>query len=140
MEMLKKPLSVILGLMAVAVLFHFVLSPFYEDSVDVDSVWNVINWVMAVGVIVTLATTCVFKRGSGTDGADTNRFICVNAAFYAAAALAVLFFWNWFDDLTVGEDGQSEIRLFYWVVINVLFVLLAGTVSAHLWRDAPAHE
>ena len=51
MEMLRKPLSVILGLMAVAVLFHFVLSPFYEDSVDVVSVWHVLNWLMAFGVI-----------------------------------------------------------------------------------------
>ena len=47
MEMLRKPLSVVLGLMALAVLFHFVLSPFYEDSVDSVSVWNVLNWFMA---------------------------------------------------------------------------------------------
>ena len=32
MELLRKPLSVILGLIAFAVLFHFVLSPFYSRS------------------------------------------------------------------------------------------------------------
>ena len=136
MEMLRKPLSVVLGLMAVAVLFHFVLSPFYEDSVDPISVWHVLNWFMAVGVIATLVTTYVHKRGVGADGSDTNSFICVNVVFYAAAFLAILFFWNWFDDLTVGEDGQSQTRRNFWVLIDALFVMLAGAVSAHLWRDA----
>ena len=135
METLRKPLSVVLGLMAVAVLFHFVLSPFYEDLVDPISVWHVLNWFMAVGVIVTLAITYVHKRRAGADGSsDTNTFICVNVAFYAAAFLAILFFWNWFDDLTVGEDGQSQTRRIFWVVIDALFVIVAGAASAHLWK------
>ena len=136
MKILRKPLSITLGLMATVVLLHFALSSFYEDSVDVGAVWDILNWIMAVGVIVTLATTCADKRDYGAACGDTSRFICVNAAFYAAAVLAVLFFWNWFDDLAVGEDGQSQTRLFYWVIVDVLFVLLVGTVSARLWRDA----
>ena len=31
-------------------------------------------------------------------GCDTNTHICVNVAFYVTAAVAILFFWNWFDD------------------------------------------
>ena len=54
METLRKPLAVILGLTAFAVLFHFVLSPFYEDVVESDDVWNVLNWFMALAVIVAL--------------------------------------------------------------------------------------
>ena len=135
METLRKPLSVVLGLIAAAVLLHFVLSPFYEDSIDVGPTWDVLNWFMAAGVIITLATTYVHKRGVGTDD-GANAFICVNVAFYAAAFLAVLFFWNWFDDLTVGEDGQSQTRRNFWVLINAMFVVLAGAVSAHLWGDA----
>ena len=136
MGTLRKPLSVILGLMAVVVLVHFLFSPFYEDSVDVGEVWNILNWVMAVGVVITLATICAYKRCCGATDGDTNRFICINAAFYAAAVLAILFFWNWFDDLTAGEEGQSQTRMFYWVVVNTLFVVLAGTLSVRLWRDA----
>ncbi len=137
MEMLRKPLSLILGLIAIAVLVHFVLSPFYEDSLDVDSVWTVLNWFMAFGIVVTLAATYVHKRGLATDGSGTNTYIWVNLVFYAAAVLAILFFWNWFDDLTVGEDGQSQTRLIFWVVIDVLFIMLMGTVSAHLRKDLP---
>ena len=145
--------------MAAAVLFHFVLSPFYpdrralsqapevshvrldvaprvgdEDALDSLSVWHVLNWFMAAGVLIALAVTYLHKRDTGPD-ADTNTFVCVNVAFYAAATLAILFFWNWFDDLTVGEEGQSQTRLFFWVFTNTLFVILLGALSAHLWKD-----
>ena len=120
--------------MAAAVLFHFVLSPFYEDALDSLSLWHVLNWFMAFGVLIALAVTYLHKRDTGTD-ADTNTFVCVNVAFYAAAALAILFFWNWVDDLTVGEDGQSQTRRLFWVIINTLFVLLLSALSAHLWKD-----
>ena len=79
--------------------------------------------------------TYLHKRDAGPD-VDTNDFICVNVAFYAAATLTILFFWNWFDNLTIGEDGQSQTRLFFWVIINTLFVILLGTLSAHLWKDS----
>ena len=133
MDTIRKPLSAILGLMAVVVLFHFVLNPFYESAVDPISVWHVLNWVMSLGVIIALALTYMRRERVGTDSATTT-YICVNAAFYAALVLAILFFWNWFDDLTAGEDGQSPTRGYYWVVINVTFVVLLGTVSARLWR------
>ena len=133
MDSIRKPLSVVLGLMAVVVLFHFVLNTFYEDAVDPNSIWHVLNWVMAVGVIVTLALTYV-RRGRLEADSATTTYICVNVAFYAAVVLAILFFWNWFDDLTAGEDGQSPTRGYYWVIINVTFVVLVGTVSARLWR------
>lgn len=133
MEAIRKPLAVVLGLMALIVLFHFVLNPFYEDAVDAISVWHVLNWVMAVGIIITLALTYVRRGRLGPDSAPTT-YICVNVAFYVAVVLAILFFWNWFDDLTAGEDGQSPTRGYYWVVINVTFVVLMGTVSARLWK------
>ena len=136
MRMLNRPLSLLLGLLALGVLLHFVLTPFYEDVVDTGKMWDVINWFMAVGVILTLAVTCARRKGAGGRGQDTNGYLCVTVAFYAAAVLAVLFFWNWFDGLTAGEEGQSQTRRNYWVVIDTLFVVLLGSVSAHLWKDA----
>ncbi len=38
MEMLKRPLPVILALMAIGVLLHFVFSPFYVELVDIVTV------------------------------------------------------------------------------------------------------
>ena len=136
MKALKRPFALLLGLMAVAVLLHFVFTPFYEDIVDTLFIWHILNWFMAVGIILTLAITCAGKRKTGSQDRDANDYVCVTVAFYAAAVLAVLFFWNWFDDLTAGEDGQSQTRRNYWVVINTLFIVLLGTVSAHLWKKA----
>ena len=136
MKALKRPFALLLGLMAVAVLLHFVFTPFYEDIVDTLFIWHILNWFMAVGIVLTLAITCAGKRETGSQDRDANDYLCVTVAFYAAAVLAVLFFWNWFDDLTAGEDGQSQTRRNYWVVINTLFIVLLGTVSVHLWKKA----
>ena len=136
METLRKPLAVILGLTAFAVLFHFVLSPFYEDVVESGDVWNVLNWFMALAVIVALVLTYLAKRDAGTDSVDTNTYIRVNVGFYAAAALAILYFWNWFNELVVGGGLEGEVNGIFWVVIDTLYVILMTRISVHLWRDS----
>ena len=135
MESLRKPLAVILGLTALAVLFHFVLSPFYEDVIESGDVWNVLNWIMSFGVIATLVLTYLAKRDVGRED-DTNTYIRVNVGFYAAAALAILYFWNWFNELVVGGGSEGEVNGNYWVLIDVLYVILVTRVSCHLWRDS----
>ena len=130
MDALRKPLAIIVGLTALAVLFHFVLTPFYEDAVESDDVWFILNWFMAFGVIVTLFLTYLAKKDVGRED-DTNTYLRVNVGFYAAAALAVLFFWNWSMELVVGEGSGT-----YWPLINTLYVLLVTRVSIHLWRDS----
>ena len=130
METLRKPLAVILGLTALAVLVHFVLSPFYEDVIESHDVWNILNWFMALGVIVALVLTYLAKRDVGRED-DTNTYIRANVGFYAAAALAILYFWNWFNEL-VADDGSGT----YWVLIDTIYVILVTRVSIHLWRDS----
>ena len=100
----------------------------------ISNTFFMLNWFMAFGVLAALVITYLHKREVGADS-DTNSFICANAAFYAAAFLAILFFWNWFDDLTVGEDGQGQTRRNFWVVIDALFVIIVGAISTHLWRE-----
>ena len=133
MEMLRKPVAVYLALSALAVLVHFWLSPFYPDSWDVGVIWEVVDVFMAVGIVVTLAYTFSYKRGVGSD-AGTLAHVCAYTAFYASAVLAVLFFWNWFDDLTVPSGEQSDTRLIFWPVINTMYIVLMGTVGWRLWR------
>lgn len=72
MDALKRPLGLLLGLMAVAVFLHFVFTPFYEDLVDTLSIWQVLNWFMAVGILLTLVVTCACRKGTGSDGRNAN--------------------------------------------------------------------
>ena len=135
METLRRPLAVIVGLTAVAVLFHFVLGPVYEDAVEGLDVWGVLNWFMAFGVIVALVVTFLAKRDAGSDDCDTNTYIAVNAKFYAAAVLAVLFFRNWVDEMA-GGGSDGDVNGNYWVLIDTLYVILMAWVSLHLWINA----
>ena len=132
MDALKKPVAVFLGLSALAVLIHFWFSPFYPKSLDVGAIWEVLDAFMAIGIILAVVYTCKHKRGLPSDASSLAQ-VCAYAAFYAAAVLAVLFFWNWFDELAQ-EGDQSQTRNNYWVVINTLYIVLMGTVSCHLWR------
>ena len=135
METIRKPLAVILGLTALAVLIHFVLSPFYEDVIEGHDVWNILNWFMSFGVIAVLVLTYLAKKDVGR-ASDTNTYIRVNVGFYVAAALAVLFFWNWFNELAVGGGSEGEVNGIYWVLIDVLYVILVTRVSMSLWSDS----
>ena len=135
MEALRKPLAIILGLTAFAVLFHFVLSPFYEDVIESHEIWNILNWFMAFGVIVVLIVTCMAKKAVGRES-DTNTYLRANIAFYAAAAMAILYFWNWFNELVVGGGSEGEVNGNFWVVIDVMYVILVARVSMSLWSDS----
>ncbi len=137
MDTLRKPLAVVLALIAAVVLLHFVFTPFYPDSVDTHDIWLIINWPMAFAVIVALIATYIAKRNAETHGCDTKMYLCVNVMFYSAAALAILFFWNWFDDMNAGEDGQGQTHRFFWVVIDVLYVILMASLSVQIWKSAP---
>lgn len=136
MNALKKILALILSLIGIAVLIQLVFSPIYPDTVDVDWTWNTLNWFIAFGVVAALIVTYLRMRFLNAYGGNGRQHILANSAFYAAAVLAIWFFWNWFDDLTVGEDGQSQVRLIFWGFINPLFIILMGSVSARLWKDA----
>ncbi|MCY4625809.1 MAG: hypothetical protein OXC99_12540 [Chloroflexi bacterium] len=133
MEMLRKPVAVYLALSALAVLVHFWFSPFYPESWDVGVIWEVVDVFMAVGIVVTLAYTFSYKSSVGSDDSSLAH-ICAYTAFYASVVLAVLFFWNWFDDLTVASGEQSVTNYNYWVIINTMYIVLMGTVGWHLWR------
>ena len=139
MQAVRKPLAIVLGLIALAVLVHFVFSSFYADSVDTDDVWGVLNPLMAFGVIVTLAVTYIRMRARGGAYADdaTVAKIFADAAFYASLFLAIWFFRNWFDDLAAGSDGQDGNALLLWAFIDPLFVILTGHVAVRLWVFDP---
>ena len=126
--------AIYLSISALAVLVHFIFSPFYQDSVDVGLVWDVLDAVMAVGILAMLAYTYVHKLRLADD-ASTVAQACACTVLYASATLALLFFWNWFDDLVSGGD-QSATRNIFWPVINTLYILLAGSVGKRLWRNA----
>ena len=141
MPMVRKVVGFVVGASALAVALHFIFSAFYEDAVDVDQIWSILNVFMAFGVLVAVAVWYLRKRvldGRGGDGI-TREYLEVNLVFYVAAFLCIWFFWNWFDDLTVADGVQPETRLSFWGFIDPLYVLVACVTSCTLWCDR-SHE
>ncbi len=140
MEPIRKPLAVILALTAIAVLIHFIAGPFYQDLIESNTVWSVLNWFMAFGVIAALILTYMTKRTAPTEDCDTKTYIGVNTWFYSAAALTILYFWNWFNELASGGDSAGEVSGNFWVVIDTLYVILILRLSVDLWRIRSGSE
>ena len=138
MNALRRMLAVLFGAIALVVTVQFVLSPLYQDAVDLDQVWNYVNYLLALGVLAGLIVHYVRKRALGRVGwiHYSREYLEVNLAFYLTVMLALWFFWNWFDDLTVGAESQDATHLLMWTFVNPLFVVISGHTGIHLWRDA----
>ena len=136
--MVKKLLGVFLVGIAVVVAAHFILTAFYEDAVDIDQIWYVLNWFMALAVVAVVIVHYLRQRAliqGGPGQGITREYLEVNLAFYASAFLALWFFWNWFDDLAVSPSPQGDVRLILWAFVDPLFILISATTGCQLWRD-----
>ena len=105
--------SVYLIAMSLAVGVFFVISSFFDanDTFDVQSVWIVLDVLMAVGLAIGLVLLYLDKmeeRGQHAAGqGDIRRYIAINATFYVTAAIAILFLHNWFNLLANGAEALS---------------------------------
>ena len=134
MDTIRRPLAVILGVITIAVAFHFMFSTFYPDSVDVGQVWDILDWFMAFAVLVTLVLAYMRKKNMTSDSMDAKMYVRVNLVFYSALWLAIWFFWNWFDNLASGAELQDDIHLTLWAFIDPLFIIVVGRLSVRLWK------
>lgn len=134
MDTIRRPLAAILGVITIAVAFHFIFSTFYPDSVDVGQVWDILDWFMAFAVLVTLVLAYMRKKNMTSDSMDSKMYVRVNLVFYSALWLAIWFLWNWFDNLASGSELQSDIHLTLWAFIDPLFIILVGRLSVRLWK------
>ncbi len=120
---------------------HYALSPFYPEDVNIGSIWFYFNFIMAAAIIGALPAQYARLRRAGEvcgpDSPVTREYLLAAAVFYFTVLMAMVFVWNWFDDLTLAlGESQSSVRNIFWSVINPVFVLLIGVTGARLWRDA----
>ena len=96
-----------IGLLAVSIVVaaHFILTPFYQNTMDIGLMWDILNWFMAVAAIIALIVN--YHRfqvtdGQSGDGPVTRQYLQVNVALFASILLVIWILWNWFDNLTIG--------------------------------------
>ena len=94
MSILIRAAAAYLVLLAAVVAVNFIVTPLYHPGGDEPfTVWEILNWFMAVGMVIALAGSYVEKRRvDGDDSADLKRYLEANAVFYGAVAVFILFF------------------------------------------------
>ncbi len=131
---LKKLLGGYLIVVAVFVASWFVVNPFF----DAPAVWGVANYLMAAALVTALAFSVnrSFKWGRELGPSASRGHMKVNPVLYLTAGVAILFFRNWFLEISGQGEESSVATGMVWIVVNVLFPLVAGTTGLSLWRDS----
>ena len=123
---------------AIIVAVHPIVNQWYAHllQVEVSNVpWDIQNMIMAVAIVLTLVVAYLEKRRVDRDNsANFRRYIETNAAFYGAAALAIVFFWNWSGTLSPAHSESPGA----WIVINTLLPLVLAAVAFRLCDKAKA--
>ena len=138
MQAFRKLVAIYLGVVGVGTAAQFVLQGFY-DSVDASGDgWRVISWLMAVALVLMLATAIHESLAAGDEaGAPVTRsWLTARASLHATAFVALLFFWNWFT-LEWGR-GDATHDLQYWRLIDAAVAVLAVSTALRAWRAGPA--
>ena len=141
MSILKRVLAVFLMLTALAAGVNWIATPLYDNSSGYP-VWVILDWPIALGVVIVLVVNFLRKRdldSNGSGASVTRKYLEVNIAFYASLLLTLWFYWNWFYSLFPDNepDAVEQIHLMMWAfIIPVLSVPVMGATGFHLWRDA----
>lgn len=103
--------------------------------------WELLSWLMAPAVVISLAAAYRFKRRFDADSqnaGDVVRFIDVHIHFYAAAILFVGYGYQWsayLNDLAWGRSGLSNTGSL-WIYIDTLVIMVAAVMGLRMWKAA----
>ena len=133
MSILIRAAGVYLVLVAVVVAVNFVITPLYHPGGDAPfTVWEIINWFMAVAMVIALAASYTEKRRVDGDGStDLKRYLGANTVFFAMVALFLLYFWQWFSSLSPNTDADGQL----WLYIDTAMPILIGVTGCRMLRN-----
>jgi hypothetical protein len=131
MLLLGRVTSVYLIVLAVVVAVNFIITPLYHPGGDEPfTVWETLNWFMAVGILITVIASYVQKRRVDADGSsDIKRYLEANAVFYLAVVVFLIFFWNWFSNLSSNNEADGQ----FWVVVDTVMPIVMGLTGCRMW-------
>ena len=127
--LIKRTIAVYLALVALAVVGQFVAYPLYAyeagNADAANDTWLILDWLMAVGLVLMLVITCKAKKSCDADRAiDSRQWIRANVMFYVTVLLAIAFVPNWFA-AAWGENANGTIWHIIDTVLPVLFLVQA---------------
>ncbi len=135
MAMIKQLFGYIHIVLGSLVALQFLASEIYSDDA-VGSVWEVLNYLMAIGVVAALVFS--YLRSQQADRSDLAEWIGSTAMLIAAAALFLLYFEQWFAWAVFkdADDTLGDHRSMVWIIIDVAFPIVNLIVGTHLLRTS----
>ena len=138
MQLVTKIVAAYLVIVGLAVFLNLIATPLYHDGGPDYPIWKILNWFMAVAVLIILAVGYLRKRildSAGEEGASTLDHVWGSFVFYGGIVLAMLFYWEWFwtlnPDSETGEAVTSH--MVYFPLVDSLFTVLALIVGRRMW-------
>ena len=132
MQILNRLVGALLLLTAAIVGIYFVV-----DQLEVlPLLWGELDYLMALALVLGVIFAYLRKRSLESVGLDrivTRRYFEANLLFYGFVAMAMLFFWNWFD-LLVDADPQDTDHNIVWIIVDTVAPLLWGALGIFLLR------
>ena len=142
MDMFNRVVGVFLIAMAVLIAVHTVIEPLYHTSEagqPYSPVWEVLNPLMALAILLGLRMTYVRKKAVGGDGEVTRTYLVSNTLFYGFLFVGIMFLWNWFTLLSPGYSAAgSDTNSLVWILIDASLPLLMGATGSWLLTEAVA--
>ena len=139
MKVVGRILAVFLVVTALAVAVLLIVTPLYHDGSAEYPAWQIMNWFMAVGVIVVLVVSLVRKRALGDGGAGSDlESARVSLVYYGAIVLTMLFFWEWFWTLNPSSETGDAVtsHLIYFPFVDALYAVMGLAIGRRLWKKA----
>ncbi len=135
MDILRRVVAVYLALIALAAFTLLIITPLYHDGSAEYPHWQILNYFMAVGVVVVLALGLYRRRKLGDDP-DMLEYLRTSFVFYGSIVLTMLFFWEWFWTLDPESETGDAVtsHLIYFPMMDSLFVVLALSTARYLWN------
>ena len=142
MDVLRRILAIYLLVAAFAVFFNLILTPVYHDGSADYPVWKILNYFMAAAVVISLLVNFRRRFAIGDWRYTDLENLLVSTTYYASIALAMLFFWGWLwvlnPDSETGDAVTSHI--FYFPLVDTIFVLVTLTTGRYLWTSDEGSE
>lgn len=123
-------------LTAIAVALLLMITPLIHDGSPEYPNWTIMNYFMALGVILMVVLTFLYRWRLDPEQTDNYTCAIANGLFYASVVLMMLFYWQYFWLLdTSSETGDAALsHIIYFPLMDAIYVVLGLIIGERLLR------
>ena len=141
MSGLKKLVGAYLVVVGVVVAVFFIINSLLADSIDVLSIWYILDVLMLIGLVLALIFNYIRKSevdARDQNGSITRAYFESNVLFYLTAGVTIIFLHSWLSLLAGGADsldGNHQAWVI-WAFVDTLLPFAFGLSGCRLWRES----